>query len=75
MMINGFMNNFLVKPLIKKIDYFVKEMVNYIFAGRPTPFSPFFDALAGQQSIRGTYLAQLEIIVVILEEPVLLYHL
>ena len=59
-----------------KIDYFVQEMVNYIFlGGRPTPFSPFFDAMAGQQSIRGTYLAQLEIIVLILEEPVLLYHL
>ena len=33
MMVNGFMNkNFVHQTNIKRIDYFVKEMVNYIFA-------------------------------------------
>ena len=67
-MVNGFMNkNFVHQTINKRIDYFVQEMVNYIFlGGRPTPFSPFFDAMAGQQSIRGKYLAQLDIVLLIL---------
>ena len=33
MMVNGFMNkNFVHQTNIKRIDYFVKEMVNYLFA-------------------------------------------